>query len=135
MFHAIIMQISCGGESLHKGDDKMATSGDDSKKQTSTAKRLPPNAGKGRKKGVPNKITASVKEMILAALDAVGGQRYLEDQAKQNPQAFMSLLGRIIPSEIRGEVTTVDKNFVVYIDTSDSETIPEPALTGRFGDL
>ena len=113
----------------------METSGDDSKKQASTAKRLPPNAGKGRKKGVPNKITASVKEMILAALDAVGGQRYLEDQAKQNPQAFMSLLGRIIPSEIRGEVTTVDKNFVVYIDTSDSETIPEPALTGRFGDL
>ena len=113
----------------------MATSGDGSKKQASTAKRLPPNAGKGRKKGVPNKIPASVKEMILAALDAVGGQRYLEDQAKQNPQAFMSLLGRIIPSEINGQVRTIGTNPIVHIYTADDSTIPEPALTGRFGDL
>ena len=97
----------------------MATSGDDSKKQASTAKRLPPNAGKGRKKGVPNKIPASVKEMILAALDAVGGQRYLEDQAKQNPQAFMSLLGRILPSEVKGELRTISDSIVVYVDTHD----------------
>ena len=110
----------------------METSGDDSKKQASTAKRLPPNAGKGRKKGVPNKITASVKEMILAALDAVGGQRYLEDQAKQNPQAFMSLLGRILPSEVKGELRTISDNIVVYVDTHDPGP---PALTGRFGDL
>ena len=104
----------------------MATSGDDSKKQGSTTKRLPPNAGKGRKKGVPNKITASVKEMILAALDAVGGQRYLEDQAKQNPQAFMSLLGRILPSEVKGELRTISDNIVVYVDTHDPGP---PALT------
>ena len=113
----------------------MARCGDYSKKQGSTAKRLPPNAGKGRKKGVPNKITASVKEMILAALDAVGGQRYLEDQAKQNPQAFMSLLGRIIPSEINGQVRAIGTNPIVHIYTADDPTIPEPALTGRFGDL
>ena len=113
----------------------MATSGDDSKKQGSTTKRHPPNAGKGRKKGVPNKITASVKEMILAALDAVGGQRYLEEQAKQNPQAFMSLLGRIIPSEINGQVRTIGENLVVYIDTSGDSTVPETALPSRFGDL
>ena len=104
----------------------MATSGDNSKKQASTAKRLPPNAGKGRKKGVPNKIPASVKEMILAALDAVGGQRYLEDQAKQNPQAFMSLLGRILPSEVKGELRTISDNIVVYVDTHDPGP---PALT------
>ena len=104
----------------------MATSGDNSKKQASTAKRLPPNAGKGRKKGVPNKIPASVKEMILAALDAVGGQRYLEDQAKQNPQAFMSLLGRILPSEVKGELRTISDSIVVYVDTHDPGP---PALT------
>ena len=79
----------------------MATSGDDSKKQASTAKRLPPNAGKGRKKGVPNRITASVKEMILAALDSVGGEQYLVEQARQNPTAFLALIGRIIPSEVK----------------------------------
>ena len=31
----------------------------------------------GRKKGVTNKTTKAVKEMILAALDEVGGQEYL----------------------------------------------------------
>ena len=104
----------------------MATSGDDSKKQTSTAKRLPPNAGKGRKKGVPNKITASVKEMILAALDSVGGEQYLVEQARQNPTAFLALIGRIIPSEVKGELRTISDNIVVYVDTHDPGP---PALT------
>lgn len=33
--------------------------------------------GPGRPKGVPNKITADVKAMILAALDKAGGAEYL----------------------------------------------------------
>ena len=60
-----------------------------------------PNSGKGRPKGVPNKTTRAVKEMILAALDKLGGEKYLITQGKENPVAFMSLLGRIVPSEIR----------------------------------
>ena len=113
----------------------MATSGDYSKKQASTAKRRPPNAGKGRKKGVQNKLTVTLKQAILNSFETLGGEAWLVSLAESDPKAYAGLLGRIIPSEIRGEVTTVDKNFVVYIDTSDSETIPEPALTGRFGDL
>jgi len=35
------------------------------------------NAGKGRPKGVPNKVTADVKAMILTALDKAGGAKYL----------------------------------------------------------
>lgn len=35
------------------------------------------NAGKGRPKGSPNKITADVKAMVLAALDKAGGVDYL----------------------------------------------------------
>jgi hypothetical protein len=41
------------------------------------AKRKPPNAGKGRVKGVPNKITADVKAMVLEALSKAGGAGYL----------------------------------------------------------
>lgn len=70
----------------------------DSKIVKSTAKRMPPNAGKGRKKGVPNKITKSVRESIEAAFQKIGGPEYLIEQARENPQAFMSLLGRLIPS-------------------------------------
>jgi hypothetical protein len=34
-----------------------------------TAKRLPPNAGKGRVAGVPNKATAKAREAIAAFVD------------------------------------------------------------------
>ncbi len=79
----------------------MDSSGEDSKIQGSAGKRLPPNAGKGRKKGVPNKITKTLKEMTLAALDSAGGEQYLVEQARQNPTAFLALIGRIIPSEVK----------------------------------
>ncbi len=57
--------------------------------------------GAGRKKGVPNKQTRVLKDMILMALDGVGGQEYLEKQAKKNPTAFMTLLGKVLPAEIK----------------------------------
>jgi len=56
----------------------------------------------GRKKGVPNKITKALKEMILGALDEAGGQEYLKKQAIANPVAFMALLGKVLPAEIKG---------------------------------
>jgi hypothetical protein len=54
----------------------------------------------GRKPGTPNKITASLKEMILSALDGVGGEEYLKEQATKNPTAFMSLIGKVLPMDI-----------------------------------
>jgi hypothetical protein len=35
----------------------------------------------GSRKGIPNRITTDVRAMILAALDRVGGQEYLVQQA------------------------------------------------------
>ena len=59
--------------------------------------------GAGRKKGSPNKITSSVKDMILQALSEAGGVEYLKEQAVKNPTAFMTLLGKILPMQIAGE--------------------------------
>ena len=74
------------------------TSANTSKVQPSTAKKpLPPNAGKGRKKGVRNKMTRELKDMILKALDGAGGVKYLQRQADENPAAFMSLVGKVLP--------------------------------------
>src|SRR4051812_34198946 len=56
----------------------------------------------GSRKGVPNRVTADVRAMILAALDRVGGEDYLVQQAHNNPKTFLSLLGRIIPTQITG---------------------------------
>lgn len=60
------------------------------------------NAGKGRPKGVPNKNTAIVKDMVIQALTKAGGAEYLEKQAKQNPNAFLTLVGKVIPLQLHG---------------------------------
>ena len=66
------------------------------------------NAGKGRPKGIPNKSTAAIKDMLLASLDAVGGQSYFMRQAEENPNAYMSLIGKIIPAEVKNQITGAD---------------------------
>lgn len=65
----------------------------------------PPNAGKGRKKGAVNKITAELKEMIQGALVEVGGQEYLARQARKNPTAFLALLGKTLPKDLNLKTT------------------------------
>lgn len=73
-----------------------------SKQHADSGRRLPPNAGKGRPKGSPNKLTADVKAMILGALDKAGGETYLLEQAKANPNAFLTLIGKVLPKEVTG---------------------------------
>lgn len=65
------------------------------------------NRGMGRPKGAPNKITADIRRAILEAAEAAGGEGgtvgYLTIQAKENPSAFMGLLGKILPSVVVGD--------------------------------
>jgi len=75
--------------------------------------------GAGRKKGVPNKITKTVKMMILAALAKVGGERYLVKQAKENPTAFLTLLGKIMPTQVVGDVS---HSYVAHIPPPENNT-------------
>lgn len=60
----------------------------------------PPAAGRGRPKGARNKIKQELREMVLAALDGAGGRVYLQQQATENPGAFMSLLGKCLPKDV-----------------------------------
>jgi hypothetical protein len=48
-------------------------------------------------------MNADVKAMILGALDDAGGQEYLAKQANENPTAFMTLLGKILPLQVTGK--------------------------------
>lgn len=57
----------------------------------------------GRQKGTPNKINSTVKELIMTALNEVGGQEWLVKQATENPVAFMTLLGKLLPHTLAGD--------------------------------
>jgi len=57
----------------------------------------------GSRKGIPNKVTAELKDMIRQALERNGGVEYLARQAEENPVAFMSLLGKTLPKELTGK--------------------------------
>ena len=87
----------------------------------SKSKRKPPIATKSRK-GVPNKATAQLKEMILTALSNAGGADYLERRANdpRTASAFISLIGKVLPMTIAGDpnapLMTVTRIELIALD-------------------
>lgn len=77
-------------------------------------KGSPKPKGSGRKKGTPNKDTKQLREMILQALNDQpgGGIAYLKIQAVENPNAFMTLLGKVLPMQVTGD----PENPVVIVE-------------------
>ena len=77
-------------------------------------------AGPGRPKGVTNKATAQLKDMILQALDNSGGAEYLERRANdaRTASAFLALVGKVLPMTIAGDkespftVTVIERRIV-----------------------
>lgn len=60
-----------------------------------------------RPKGSLNQKSIALKTMILNALERVGGEEYLQKQAYENPAAFMTLIGKVIPLDIKGNMGIV----------------------------
>jgi len=58
----------------------------------------------GRPKGSKNKVSQSIKEQHLEALDRVGGVEYLRKLALKKPAVFMSGIHRMIPDEQKHDV-------------------------------
>ena len=63
--------------------------------------------GPGRPKGSVNKTTALLKDAILLAAEEAGGKEglvgYLRTQATMNPGPFMTLLGKVLPTQVVGD--------------------------------
>lgn len=60
----------------------------------------------GRKKGSVNKIPKTLKEDILEAAELAhpeGRIAYLVMQAQTNANAFLGLLGKVLPIEVTGD--------------------------------
>ena len=79
-----------------------------------TFKKGDPRAG--RKKGIPNKFTGELREMILHALDGAGGVDYLKARAVDTPGPFLALVGKVLPLQVTGkdgESLPVSATFII----------------------
>ena len=72
----------------------------------------------GRKPGVPNRRTTQLKDTILTAAEAEGGEEgltgYLRTLARNEPVAFAGLLGKVLPLTLASDpgapmrITTIE---------------------------
>jgi hypothetical protein len=87
-----------------------------------TGKRQPPAKG-GSRKGIPNRVTKELKDMILQALDGAGGVEYLRERAEdpKTASAFLSLVGKTLPLTVKGpglDGSHTTKVFVEFVGKS-----------------
>jgi hypothetical protein len=59
--------------------------------------------GAGRPKGSLNRDSADIRNMVMRALDMVGGCDYLAARAIDTPAAFMALVGKVLPLQVAGD--------------------------------
>lgn len=69
--------------------------------------------GKGRPKGVPNKATMAIKDMVIKALDVAGGIDYLVAQSQDNPAQFLTLVAKVIPLQVAGMGKDGEHKFTI----------------------
>ena len=74
------------------------------------------NRGKGRKKGVPNKVTADARKAMELAFAGIGGVKQLTEWAGDNLTDFYKLWGRLIPNEQKVQATGTGTIEVVFRD-------------------
>lgn len=58
--------------------------------------------GAGRPKGSLDKGNAALRDMLSKALKLEGGVAYLRTLARNEPKAFASLLGKLLPLQVTG---------------------------------
>lgn len=72
------------------------------------------NPGPGRSRaGCESRIALDVREMVLGALEEAGGVDYLREQAHANPVAFLSLVSKCMPREIKASVNVTSLEALV----------------------
>ena len=78
----------------------------------------------GRKKGTPNKTTALLKDAVLMAAEQTGADAkgkdglvgYLRMQAQTNPNAFMPLVGKVLPLQVSNDPDNPIGIEVVFVN-------------------
>lgn len=66
--------------------------------------------GAGRKKGSLNKYTSTIKDAVLETFEKLGGVKYMTTWAKKNPTDFYRIASKLIPQQINGEISHINKD-------------------------
>jgi hypothetical protein len=64
------------------------------------------------RRGQPSKYTRAIKDMVEEALDRAGGVDYLIDQSAKNPVAFLGLIGKLLPRDIKVDVSVDGRSLI-----------------------
>lgn len=67
----------------------------------------------GRQAGVPNKVTGTVRDNMLAVFNRLGGTAQMATWAQENQTEFYKLYARLLPTEIN-QSTEHSGNVAVY---------------------
>ena len=72
----------------------------------------------GRPKGVPNKLTKTVKETVLAAFNELQEDPLTNIVAwgKDNPTAFYQIAAKLIPTEVQGKLEVQSNKYIFETD-------------------
>ena len=74
-----------------------------SEKQSNNSNRGGKRNGAGRKPGVPNKLSATVKDNIIEVFDRIGGVENMAVWALENQTQFFNLYAKLLPLQVTGE--------------------------------
>lgn len=68
----------------------------------------------GRTKGTPNKLTRTVKEVVLAAFNELQDdpKANILTWGKANPKDFYQVAAKLIPTEVSAKVESVNKQEI-----------------------
>lgn len=79
----------------------------------------------GRRKGTPNKTTATVKAALVEAFDKLGGVPELVKWGKANPSQFYALWGKMLPTEVKNaDGSVLRMQLVTEIVDADQDDSP-----------
>ncbi len=74
-----------------------------SEKQSKNSNRGGKREGAGRPSGVPNKLSATVKDNIIDVFDSIGGVETMAVWANENKTQFFNLYAKLLPLQVTGE--------------------------------
>jgi len=87
----------------------------------------------GRKKGTKNRVTATVKDAILHAYNAIGGDDAFSEWANAEKTEFYKIYSRLVPLDLQanGEITITVNKMVDNLPGVDLKTIDAKEIDAK----